>query len=178
MNYYAGYLTRAMKLQLAAIAIVVGVVAFFLGVFVIWPAPSAEEMAQSMAMGMGGDAPPPMYFNVAMWSAQFLEAIAFGCGVVFALVAYQRFSNLTRNRTHGMVTFYTILWTMLSWWPHDNLHRIRKPGDLNALLRLEVGFHLTLCASAFVIGSFIYRMLAPAGKAEQSTFEVSDRSGA
>jgi hypothetical protein len=39
------------------------------------------------------------------------------------------------------------------------MHRVRKPGDIVALLRIEVGFHITLAIGAVIIGAFIVAML-------------------
>ncbi|MCE5291622.1 MAG: hypothetical protein LLG14_20620 [Nocardiaceae bacterium] len=154
MYYFSWPLTRPKKLQLAGIATAATFITYGLNL-IIWPAPKMTGMP---GMG-GGDAPPPMWFNLTMWSANFVESIIFGLGLVFALVAFPFFRNLTTHRTLGGWAYAAICWETLTWWPHDQMHRVRKPGDIMALLRIEVGFHITLAIGSVIIAAFVVAML-------------------
>ena len=47
---------------------------------------------------------------------------------------------------------------MVSWWPHDNLH-IHNGNDLQGLLYIEYGFHVTLIIAASVLAFSLLTML-------------------
>lgn len=46
--------------------------------------------------------------------------------------------------------YLAIGWLIVSWWPHDNLH-IHNGEDIQGLLYIEYGFHVTLMISALVL---------------------------
>lgn len=46
--------------------------------------------------------------------------------------------------------YLAIGWLMVSWWPHDNMH-IHNGEDMQGLLYIEYGFHVTLMISALVM---------------------------
>ena len=52
---------------------------------------------------------------------------------------------------HRVVTF-------VSWWPHDNMH-IHNGNDLQGLLYIEYGFHVTLMAAGLVLAYSLLTML-------------------
>jgi len=52
-----------------------------------------------------------------------------------------------------------VAWLMVSWWPHDNLHRTTLAGNWTGLLTIDYGFHLTLMASIGIVAVFVYRAL-------------------
>jgi hypothetical protein len=49
---------------------------------------------------------------------------------------------------------------MVSWWPHDYLH-IHNGNDLQGLLYIEYGFHLTLMLAGIVLAYSLLTMLRP-----------------
>jgi hypothetical protein len=48
---------------------------------------------------------------------------------------------------------------LLSWWPHDNLHRILPHGDFGGLARIEYLFHVPLMIGTIVVAVFFLRTL-------------------
>lgn len=118
-----------------------GIPAFALG-RVIWPDP------------VGASTPPPALLPIFM-GISALESLLFGVGIAFVLFGRRWVAGEgTRLAT---ATYLAIAWSLLSWWPHDNLHRVTH--DWNGLAAIEVGFHVTLIVSMLVIGAYFIRTL-------------------
>ncbi len=56
--------------------------------------------------------------------------------------------------------YLSVGWFLVSWWPHDNLH-IHNGMDLQGLLYIEYGFHVTLIVAALVLAFSLLTMLKP-----------------
>ncbi len=83
-----------------------------------------------------------------------IEAIGFGIAVAFLIFGWK----LMRGRsTKDWLVFFSIAWSLGSWWPHDNLHRTMHMGDYNQLIRIEYGFHFTLILAAVIIAKFAWK---------------------
>ncbi len=128
---------------------------------VLWPDP----MATTSGMAANGPTTPQlaMLIGVALF-----EAAAFGLGVAFLVFGLP----LVRRATGGnapltWATFAAIAWSLLSWWPHDNLHRVTN--DLGSLIGIEYTFHTTLIIGAAVIAVTFLRLVARVGTAEGLT---------
>jgi hypothetical protein len=136
--------TAPPRWQVVATILVAGLLAFALG-RVIWPDP------------VGASQPPAALLPIFM-GISALEALLFGAGVAFVLFGRRWLpANGTRP---AAATYVAIAWSLLSWWPHDNLHRITH--DWTGLAAIEVGFHVTLIVSILVIGAYFIRSLRPA----------------
>ncbi len=46
--------------------------------------------------------------------------------------------------------FIALPWMLVSWWPHDNLH-VHNGMNLQGLLYIEYGFHLTLIIASLIL---------------------------
>jgi hypothetical protein len=124
-----------------ATVLIAGGPAFALG-RVIWPDPA------------GASTPPPGLLPVFIGIAA-LEGLLFGIGVAFLLFG-RRWLAAEGSRL-ATATYVAIAWSLLGWWPHDNLHRVTH--DWGGLAAIEVGFHVTLIASILVVAAFFIRML-------------------
>ena len=81
-----------------------------------------------------------------------IEALAFGAGVAFLLFG----RSALRTIGGGVPTrgaHLAISWILMNWWAHDSLH-IHNGMDLNGLLWIEYGFHVTLIISGLVLARF------------------------
>ncbi len=56
--------------------------------------------------------------------------------------------------------YLSIGWFLVSWWSHDNLH-IHNGDDLQGLLYIEYGVHVTLIIAAVVLAYSLLTMLRP-----------------
>jgi len=131
--------------QVALTVLAAGVPAFLLA-RVIWPD------------GAGAPAPPlpvlPVFIAISA-----LEALLFGVGVAFVIFGRRWLpSDSSRLAT---ASFAAVAWSLLSWWPHDNFHRVTH--DFYGLAGIEIGFHLTLIASILVIAAYFIRTLRAFG---------------
>src|SRR3989338_6669344 len=106
---------------------------------IIWPDP----------VGMVGPEPQLIPFFIVL---SILESVALGVGMVI-LISY--FSEGKKN----MWTFLAAVWLLISWWPHDNLHRVNGDSNFFGLLMIEYGFHITLMISGLILATFVVRKL-------------------
>ena len=127
--------------------------AFLLGP-VIWP-PAAGGPEPS-----AGQLP----FFVVLFA---IEALAFGLGIsflAFGLPLVRKAAGGSRLRAWAM--YLSIGWLLVSWWPHENLH-FHSGMDLQGLLYIEYGFHMTLILSGLVL-AYSFLSLVRGGSAGAS----------
>src|SRR5919202_3379798 len=116
------------------IILVVTIPAFVLGP-VIWPPLGMEPTP--------GQIP---FFMVE----SFFEAIALGLGVTFLVLGLPVVRRVEPDlRLRAWLLYLSIGWALVNWWPHGNLH-MSTAGNMQALLYIEWGFHVTLAISAAI----------------------------
>ena len=96
------------------------------------------------------------------------EALTFGLGVSFLLFGFtplQRAVGGSSLRAWAM--YLAIGWFLVSWWPHDNLH-IHNGDDLQGLLYIEYGFHVTLMAAGLLLAYSLLTLLRAGDAGVQS----------
>ena len=132
--------------QVALVVLAAGIPAFILG-RVLWPdAPGASTP------------PTPVLPVFILISA--LEAMLFGVGLAFVVFGRRLLS--ADSPKLATAAFIAIAWSLLSWWPHDNFHRVTH--DWYGLAAIEVGFHVTLIASIVIIAAYFLRTLKARGR--------------
>ena len=90
------------------------------------------------------------------------EAAAFGLGISLLLFGFRPLLRLARgSRLRAWAMYLSVGWFLVSWWPHDNLH-LHNGFDLQGLLYIEYGFHVTLIVAALVLAFSLLTMLKPA----------------
>jgi hypothetical protein len=124
-----------------ATTLVLGIAAFLLG-RVIW-------------QDVPGAAGPPTPLLPVFVLVSALEALLFGAGVAFVIFG-RRWLDVDRSKL-ATASFIAIAWTLVSWWPHDNFHRVTH--DWYSLAAIEIGFHVTLIAAIAVIAAYFVRTL-------------------
>jgi hypothetical protein len=103
--------------------------------------------------------PEPSAAQLPFFILAACEALTFGLGVSFLLfgtVPLQRAVGGSSLRAWAM--YLAIGWFLVSWWPHDNLH-IHNGNNLQGLLYIEYGFHVTLMLSGLVLAYSLLTML-------------------
>ena len=124
---------------------------------VIWPI--AEGGAQPTAGQL-------VFFIVL----EAIQSLAFGLGVsflVFGLPTVRRASPNSRLMAWAM--YLSIGWLLVSWWPHSHLHQV-VGENLQGLLYIEYGFHVTLIIGAVVLA---YGFLSLLGQLSKPTSRVA-----
>lgn len=99
-------------LKFSVVAVVVAVVAFSFS-HVVWP--------DSLKTIPPNDAQRPFFVFL-----EIVEAITFGFGASFLLFVWKPISRAFENSWLARLAFFSSAWLLLSWWPHDNLHRITQ----------------------------------------------------
>ena len=112
---------------------------------VIWPD------LPNMPMPMGAQLP-------LLIAVGIVESLAFGVGVSFIIFAW---GFMKGRSVEDWLVFFSAAWLLISWWPHDNLHRITPMGDYWGLIRLEWGFHITLIIAGVIVASQLWKEYMP-----------------
>lgn len=128
------------KTKVILVTVVLAVIAFITG-RQIWPPdpmspePTAMQLPLFMIMGL-------------------FESVSFGLGVSFLLFGWplvKKASGKSDNLTK--LAFLSIAWYLINWWPHDNLH-IHNGMNLDGLLKIEYGFHVTMIIAGVILAYF------------------------
>jgi hypothetical protein len=121
--------------------------AFFLSP-VIWP-PSP-------------DFPEPTSTQLPFFAALAVaEALVFGLGISL-LVFGGRLARRASRPARATVALVCIAWLLVSWWPHIGFH-LHSGFDMQALLLIDYGFHLTLMAAGVIL-AYLFVTEAGTGK--------------
>jgi hypothetical protein len=87
------------------------------------------------------------------------ESLAFGLGIVFLFFGYpivRAVSPASLGLTRA--AHLAITWLLGNWWMHDSLHT-HIGMELNGLLGIEYGFHLTLMISGVILAVFFLTIM-------------------
>ena len=133
------------KAKVVSTSLVLGLIALLAG-HSIWP--------PSPMLPVPTDAQFPLFAFLAI-----VEALSFGLGVSFIVFGWPLLKHIPPQwQTKARWSFAAIVWMLVSWWPHDNLHQ-HIGINLRKLLYIEYGFHLTLviasCIVAYTLVSFL-----------------------
>ena len=83
------------------------------------------------------------------------EALAFGFGISFLIFGYPLMQTLLpASKRLTLAAHLCIAWLLFSWWPHDSLH-VANGMNLNGLLAIEYGFHVTLMVAGAILAYFL-----------------------
>ncbi len=92
------------------------------------------------------------------------EALVLGFGVSFLFFGYGWLKSVARpqqvSTTLTKGTYVSVAWILVNWWSHDSWH-IHNGLNLNGLLAIEYGYHLTLMGAGLIAAWFFYRVLNP-----------------
>lgn len=137
--------------RMSLLTLVVGAAAFLAGPK-LWPmAASVPEPPPSLL---------PFYIALAA-----IEALAFGFAVAFAAFGWPAIRRLSLGAPWlNKALYVTLCWVMGNWWMHDNLH-MHIALDMNRLLYIEYGFHMSMLACVLTLAVGFMRVAAqPATK--------------
>lgn len=106
------------------------------------------------------DFPPPTDAQLPFFVLlNVAESLAFGFGISFLIFGYSLMQNtLAASRRLTLAAHLAISWLLFSWWPHDSLHAA-VGTNLNGLLAIEYGFHVTLMATGVILAFFFLAVL-------------------
>ena len=114
----------------------------------------------------GGPEPSAGQFPFFILLAVF-EALTFGLGISFLLFGFAPLQRAVGATWRAWAIYLSVGWFLVSWWPHDNLH-IHNGEDLQGLLYIEYGFHVTLMLAGIVLAYSLLTMLKPGDAGAQT----------
>lgn len=82
------------------------------------------------------------------------ESVTFGLGISFLVFGYplvQAISPASLGMTRA--SHFAIGWLLSNWWIHDSLHT-HVGMNINGMLGIEYGFHLTLMIAGVILATF------------------------
>ncbi|MDP2629605.1 MAG: hypothetical protein Q8P45_02800 [Candidatus Harrisonbacteria bacterium] len=111
---------------------------------VIWPyAIDAAHMPPSSVL--------PFFMVVVA-----LSELAFGIGIAFLIFGYKAMRKAERGYGLSFWAFLSTVWLLISWWPHENLHRVSE-GNYYALVWIEYIFHVSLYAAGVILALYLLK---------------------
>jgi hypothetical protein len=123
--------------KVTLVTVVLGIAAMALGP-ILWP------------ITEGGPQPTAgqLVFFILL---EAIQSLAFGLGVSFLLFGLPTMRRASPNsKLMGWAMYLSIGWLLVSWWPHSHLHQV-VGENLQGLLYIEYGFHVTLIIGAVVL---------------------------
>ncbi len=133
-----------MRWFVVVVTLAVGLPAFFLG-RIIWP-----DTPSSIV-------PPPNLLPFFLVPS-LLEALAFGGGIAFLLVARPTGASDTQSQPLTTAAYVSTAWLLLAPWLHGNLHR-HLGFDLTSIARIEWAIHLTMLLAAVIVALYVARLV-------------------
>ena len=137
--------------KVALVTVILGVAAMALGP-ILWPV--AEGEAQPTA--------GQLFFFIVL---EAIQSLAFGLGIAFLLFGLPAVRRASPNSgLMGWAMYLSIGWLLVSWWPHAHLHQV-VGENLQGLLYIEYGFHVTAIIAGLVLAYGFVSLLRQQSKA-------------
>jgi hypothetical protein len=84
-----------------------------------------------------------------------IQSLAFGLGAAFLIFGRPLVhAQLPTHRNLGLATYLSVAWSLISWWPHSNVHQTLGMGSLGGLIATEYAFHVTLILGGSIMAYF------------------------
>ena len=137
--------------KVTLVTVVLGIAAMALGP-ILWPI--AEGGAQPTA--------GQLVFFILL---EAIQSLAFGLGISFLLFGLPTVRRVSPNsRLMAWAMYLSIGWLLVSWWPHGHLHQV-VGENLQGLLYIEYGFHVTIIIGTVVLAYGFLSLLSQQSKA-------------
>lgn len=95
------------------------------------------------------------------------DSLLFGLGVAFLIYGLPLVQRLApRAPALAWLTYLSIAFQLLSWWPHSNSHRVAGE-NLGVILAIDYAFHVPLQLGALIIATFFVTVGREALQARQ-----------
>lgn len=104
-----------------------------------------------------GMPPTPLLPVIALVS--LFEGAAFGLGVVFLVFGSRVLRVAGRWTMLTSAAYAGIGWLLMSWWPHDGLHRSGFGRTIAGVAAIDVAFHTTLIFATGAVAVFFIRAI-------------------
>ncbi|MFG2036587.1 hypothetical protein [Dactylosporangium sp. NPDC048998] len=121
-----------------------GAVATFALARVLWPDPAGAPTPSADLL--------PFFLLLSV-----AESVVFGLGLAFLAFGLAPLRRAKAGAALTWAAYLSIGFMLLSWWPHDNMHRVLSHGDFAGLVQIEYLFHAPLIAAAVIVAAFFLR---------------------
>jgi hypothetical protein len=128
-------------IKYALVTVILGAIAMMLGPK-LWP-PIADPMPSAQQL--------PFFIILAG-----IQALVFGFGIAFLVFNWS--AVMKKKDSLTCWAFFALIWTLVSWWPHDNLH-MHNGLNFQGLLYIDYGFHLTLMIAGLILAKYFWRTI-------------------
>lgn len=108
--------------------------------------------------------------------ATAIEALLFGVGIALLAWGWRLFAGAPAPRPLARAAHLSIVWLLVSWFPHDNLHP-HYGESMAAIVALVWGFHVTLGLAGLVLAAFAFVTARRAQAAVPVTSAATPRAG-
>jgi hypothetical protein len=100
-----------------------------------------------------------------------IESLALGLGVAFISYGVPLVRRAgSGSRASAWMTFIATAWLLISWWPHDNMHK-HNGMNLGGLLVIEYLFHFSMIVAGVILAYTLVRALRATTTTEQALSE-------
>ena len=97
---------------------------------------------------------PPVIVIVSLF-----EGASFALGAVFLVIGGRLLGIAGRWTPLTGAAYASIAWLLMSWWPHDGLHRSGFGRTFAGLATIDMAFHTTLILGTAVVTVFFIRAI-------------------
>ncbi len=100
---------------------------------------------------------PPASLMPLFMGVGFLSSVTFGIGIAFLIFGHKPMRRVESG--HGLTfwTFVSTIWILISWWPHENLHRVVDENNYYTLIWIEYGFHVTVYIAGIIVAAYLLK---------------------
>ena len=112
--------------------------------FAIWPPAAGTPPGQLL----------PFFMIVSLF-----EGAAFALGVAFLVFGGRVLGAAGRWTWLTSASYVGIAWLLMSWWPHDGLHRSGFGRTFAGLATIDMAFHTTVILATAAVTVFFIRAI-------------------
>lgn len=108
------------------------------------------------------DIPFPSPSQVIQFNILYvIESYLFGLGIAFLILGWPYVQKVSAHSGTARVMYFSLVWLLISWWPHDNLHlHLYDTHDIQSLIFIEYTFHLTVIIVSLILAYSFFRILS------------------
>ena len=127
-----------------------------LALVILW---TAASVPIGLAIWPPAAGTPPGHVLPVIVIVSLFEGGSFALGVAFLVFGGRVLGAAGRWTWLTSVTYVGIAWLLMSWWPHDGLHRSGFGRTFAGLATIDMAFHTTLILGTAVVTVFFIRAI-------------------
>ena len=136
-----------------------------LAVVILW---TAASLPIGLAIWPPAAGTPPSQVLPFIMIVSLFEGASFALGAVFLVFGGRVLGDGGRWTPLTGAAYASIAWLLMSWWPHDGLHRSGFGRTFAGLATIDMAFHTTLIIGTAVVTVFFIRAIQSSAAATVS----------